>query len=125
MSALLLQDSTPRRAIDLVLRHGKLLLSFSVLNGIYEVLSRKKFRRYIKEEDVRTFLASLARDAEWIEISVHIAVRRDPKDDKFLELAVFGQAEFIVTGDADLIALHPFRDIQIVTPKAFLERSAS
>jgi uncharacterized protein len=45
---------------------------------------------------------------------------RDPKDNKYLELAVSGKAEAIVTGDTDLLVLHPFRDIQIVTPQEFL-----
>jgi predicted nucleic acid-binding protein len=52
---------------------------------------------------------------------VQIVACRDPKDDKLLELAVCGQAEYIVTGDADLIALHPFQGVQILTPNTFLE----
>jgi predicted nucleic acid-binding protein len=45
---------------------------------------------------------------------------RDPKDDKFLELAVHGRADLIVTGDQDLHTLNPFRGIAILTPNAFL-----
>ena len=45
---------------------------------------------------------------------------RDPKDNQFLELAVNGQADFIVTGDEDLLVLHPFRAIPILTPRDFL-----
>ena len=53
----------------------------------------------------------------------HRAHRRLPRseDDKFLELAVNGQADLIVTGDADLLALNPFRDIPIVTPAVFVQ----
>jgi len=47
---------------------------------------------------------------------------RDPRDDKFLEVAVHGRADAIVTGDADLLALHPFRGIAILTPAAYLEQ---
>ena len=47
---------------------------------------------------------------------------RDPRDDKFLEVAVRGRADAIVTGDADLLALHPFRGIAILTPAKYLER---
>jgi putative PIN family toxin of toxin-antitoxin system len=108
-------------ALDLALRRGKILLSFSVLAELYEVLSRKRFRRYVNEEDIRRFLAALTREARWIDINVQIVACRDPKDDKLLELAVCGQAEYIVTGDADLIALHPFQGVQILTPKTFLE----
>jgi len=121
VSALLLSKSKPRKALDFALRRGKILLSFSVLAELYEVLSRKQFRRYVNEEDIRRFLAALTREAQWIDISVQIVACRDPKDDKLLELAVCGQAEYIVTGDADLIALHPFQGVQILTPKTFLE----
>lgn len=121
VSALLLSKSKPRKALDLALRRGKILLSFSVLAELYEVLSRKQFRRYVNEEDIRRFLAALTREAQWIDISVQIVACRDPKDDKLLELAVCGQAEYIVTGDADLIALHPFQGVQILTPNTFLE----
>ena len=51
---------------------------------------------------------------------VKIVACRDPKDDKFLDLAVSGQATHLVTGDPDLLALHPFRGIDIVTARAFL-----
>ena len=49
-------------------------------------------------------------------------VCRDPKDDKFLELAVNGAAQLIITGDADLLALHPFRRTEILTPARYLAR---
>lgn len=45
---------------------------------------------------------------------------RDPKDNKYLELAVNGQAESIITGDQDLLILHPFQSINIVTVNDFL-----
>jgi len=52
--------------------------------------------------------------AELIEISERIAACRDPTDDKFLEPAVNGKADMIVSGEADLLAFNPFRDIPIV-----------
>ena len=51
-----------------------------------------------------------------------IAVCRDPKDDKFLEVAVAGEADVIVSGDQDLLVLHPFGGIPIIPPVAFLRR---
>lgn len=120
VSALLLPDSKPRQALEQALLKGRVLLSFATLAELYEVLGRKKFLRYIDEEDIRSFLAALTREAEWVEVNVRIAVCRDPKDDKFLELAVSGNATHIVTGDADLIALNPFRGIEILPPHRFL-----
>ena len=55
-----------------------------------------------------------------VEITQTIRVCRDPKDDKFLELAVSGSATHIVSGDQDLLDLHPFRGISIVSPRRFL-----
>jgi putative PIN family toxin of toxin-antitoxin system len=120
ISALLIPDSTPRRALDFALRKGEMLLSFALLAELTEVLSRKQFRRYVDEEDVRRFLAALTREATWVEVNVKIKACRDPDDDGILELAVSGSASHVVTGDADLLVFHPFRGIQIVTPHAFL-----
>ena len=59
--------------------------------------------------------------AELVGIAERITVCRDPKDNKFLELAVNGHADMIVSGDADLLALNPFREIPIVTPATFVQ----
>lgn len=120
VSAALLPDSKPRQALELALKKGKVLVSFAVLAEIYEVLSRKRFRRYIDEEDVRNFLAALTRETEYVDAVETITACRDPKDDKFLELAVGGQANYIVSGDSDLLALNPFRGVQIIPPHSFL-----
>ena len=121
VSALLLPDSKPRHALNRALREGRVLISFAALAELNEVLSRKRFRRYVDEEDVRSFLAALTREADWVDVGTQIQACRDPKDDKFLELAVSGQGTHIVTGDTDLLALNPFRGIEILPPHRFLE----
>jgi len=123
VSALLLPDSKPRHALELALREGRILLSFATLAELNEILSRKRFRRYVDEEDIRSFLAALTRESQWVDVDVRIQACRDPKDDKFLELAVSGRGSHIVTGDSDLLALHPFQGIQILPPHRFLELS--
>ena len=65
-------------------------------------------------------LAKLMAAAELVTITERIAACRDPKDDKFLELAVSGKAEEIVSGDSDLLDLSPFRGIPIVAPARFV-----
>ena len=122
VSASLLPNSKPRKALDLALKQGKLLLSLATLAELCEVLSRKRFRRYITEEDTRTFIAVLTREAEWVDVDVRIAACRDPQDDKFLELAVSGRATYIISGDLDLLALTPFQEISIMTAQDLLER---
>ena len=80
------------------------MLSFAALRELNEVLSRRQFRKYVDEDDIHRFLASLVRQAMWVEVSAKITACRDPNDDKFLELAVSGLATHIVTGDQDLLA---------------------
>ena len=121
VSALLLPDSKPQRALALAMRKGTLLLSFPVVAELYEVLNRQRFRRYLEEDDIQRFLTALTGVAKWVDVDTHIAASRNPKDDKFLELAVSGHADYIITGDDDLAVLHPFRGIQILSPHSFLE----
>jgi predicted nucleic acid-binding protein len=55
-----------------------------------------------------------------VDIAEEVRLCRDPKDDKFLELVVSGRASSMVTGDQDLLVLHPFRGVPILTPAQFL-----
>lgn len=59
--------------------------------------------------------------AELVEVLEDLKICRDPKDDKFLNLASSGAANFIVTGDDDLLILKSYRDIPILNAKDFLE----
>jgi putative PIN family toxin of toxin-antitoxin system len=70
---------------------------------------------------LREGVARMLAAAELVTITKRIAACRDPTDDKFLELAVNGHADLIVSGDGDLLALNPFREIAIVTPAAFVQ----
>jgi uncharacterized protein len=62
--------------------------------------------------------------AELVTITECIVACRDPTNDRFLELAINGDADLIVSGDGDLLALNPFREIPIVTPAAFVQGAA-
>lgn len=62
--------------------------------------------------------------AELAEISERIAACRDPTDDKFLELAINGRGDLIISGDRDLLMLDPFRGIPILTPAVFMQKTA-
>ena len=89
------------------------------------MLLRPRFDRHVDLNSRGEFLATLLHDVELVEITESITVSRDPEDNKFLELAVSGQATHIVSGDQDLLALHPFLGIAIVTPRAYLESVAN
>jgi putative PIN family toxin of toxin-antitoxin system len=121
VSALLFEQSVPGQAFTAALDHGQILMSQATLAELQEVLGRKKFDRYVSREDREQFLALLLREATLVEIIEEVRACRDPKDDMFLELAVNGSARCVVTGDQDLLALHPFRAIPVLTPAQFLE----
>ena len=91
-----------------------------LMRELHDVVSRPKFDRYVTPSERERFLGLLLRDAHLVEITETIRACRDPKDDRVLELAVCGRADWIVTGDADLLVLDPFRGIRIVKPTDFL-----
>jgi uncharacterized protein len=122
VSYLLVPHSTPRRAIDQSLNSGTLLFSEATMQELSTVLGRSKFDRYVSAMERQAFLDVLERAGELIPILQTVRACRDPNDDKFLEVAVNGSADTVVTGDADLLALHPFRGIAITTPAAWLEK---
>ena len=122
VSALLFETSNPSQAFRYVLQNGEVLLSLELLEELSEVLGREKFNRYVSSEERADFLEALVERAELVEIHETIRECRDPKDDKVLELAVSGKAEYIVSGDRDLLVLDPFRGIRIVTVEELLRR---
>ena len=71
---------------------------------------------------ITVFLAELARVVELVAITQRITLCRDPRDDKFLELALAGRADFLVTGDVDLLTLDPFHGTAIMDPATYLGR---
>jgi len=69
----------------------------------------------------RDWFNKLLDTAEDVSIVQRVVACRDPGDDKSLELAINGLADFIVSGDADLLTLHPFRGIPIIPPATFVQ----
>ncbi|HEY6339761.1 MAG TPA: putative toxin-antitoxin system toxin component, PIN family [Candidatus Sulfotelmatobacter sp.] len=122
VSAAVFSPSVPRRAVSKALRGDLLLFSEYSMDELKEVLLRPKFDRYISLADRKVFIQQLTDMAEFVSIIQFVRECRDPKDDKFLEVALNGRADMIITGDADLLAMHPWRGIAILTPSSYLER---
>ena len=120
ISHLLLPDSTPGQVVRRAVNEAQLLASDDTLEELAEVLSRSKFDPYLTIGERQEFLRLLLRIVERVPIIQSVQACRDPGDDKFLELAVNGQADVLVTGDKDLLDLDPFRGIPVLTPRAFL-----
>ena len=121
VSALLNRRSAPRQALDRALRQGKLLISVETIAELSQFLYRKGFDKYLTEQERIEFVTALVRDAILVDATAHTLESRDPKDNMFLELATTGSATCIVSGDNDLLVLHPFQTIPILTPRQFLE----
>jgi putative PIN family toxin of toxin-antitoxin system len=122
VSAALFPSSIPYQGVAYVPTHGVLLLSDVVVDEIDDVFKRPRIERYISGRRREEFFRTLIDTAVLVETRISVVACRDPKDDRFLELAVNGAADCIVSGDPDLLALHPFRGIPILTPAVFCER---
>jgi len=96
-----------------------------LLEELNKVLGRERFNRYLTTEEREEFLESLIERAVLVEITEILQECRDPKDDKVLELALNGKARYIISGDRDLLVLHSFRDVLVVTADEFLEITKS
>ncbi len=122
LSAIILPLYVPRRAVDQALDQALLLFSEATMSELADVLFRKKLDRYVSQVERTRFLQHLASAAELVPIIRTVHECRDPKDDKFLEVALNGRADVIITGDVDLLRMHPWREIAIVTPVNYLRR---
>ncbi len=121
ISALLFEDSKPSKAFNIVIKQGIILFSAATLTELEDVLWRNKFNKYITNEERIQFLSSFILQATSVETDETITECQDPQDNKFLELGVCGKADFIISGDEDLLILNPFRNIQILSPDQFIK----
>ena len=106
------------------LRQGEytLLYALPLLEELVDVLNRPRIREkyQLTDQDIQTTVSLILLRGEAVATNEQITACRDPKDDKFLEVAVAGEADVIVSGDQDLLVLHPFSGIPIVQPAVFL-----
>jgi putative PIN family toxin of toxin-antitoxin system len=120
VSAALKIDSIPERALLKAERDDVLALSSAVEAEIVAVLNRPKFDRVLSSGRRDQMIGALRQAAVRFEPSVSVVDCRDPKDNKYLELALAAGANFIISGDDDLLVLDPWRGVRIVRPAAYL-----
>jgi len=121
VSASLIGGTTLSRAMDRAVMLGKLAFSNATMDELVEVLFRKKFDKYLLDDEEKwSAIQHIALNAVFFSPVESIVDCRDPKDNKFLELAVASNASCIITGDKDLLILHPFREIPILNAADFL-----
>ena len=120
MSAALFKKSEIRQLFNKVRSEHTIVVSEACFDEFKEVIYRPKFRKYIEPEDVELFLRLFKESALFVPITEKLTLCRDPKDDKFLELALASDAHYLITGDQDLLVLNPFNNTQINSPTEFL-----
>ena len=101
--------------------NGQILILFSddLFSELIEVLKRPKFKKYFSETAIEDLVSLLYKKVELIEITKHFEDCRDEKDNFLLDLAVSGHANYLVTGDADLLILNPFQGVEIISYQYF------
>lgn len=122
ISGLLSTQSPPARCIQHVVASCQLVASEANLRELMQTLLSPKFDKYVSRARREELLVRLAPIVEIVEVVQQVRACRDPKDDQFLEAAVNGRADVVITGDDDLLALDPFRGVAIVTPAGYLAR---
>ena len=96
-----------------------IVVTEQLLKEIKEVASRKRLKKYFPQESVIELLELLEIIAEKVEITPTHFIIRDPKDNFLLDLIEFSKADYLVTGDKDLLLHNPFKTATILTPANF------
>ncbi|MFN4254930.1 MAG: putative toxin-antitoxin system toxin component, PIN family [Saprospiraceae bacterium] len=110
-----------REKLDRILLDARIVLlaSDALLAEIRDVFSRPKFRKHISPAQLEHLLTTLDRRAEKIDTQSNVALARDVKDDFLLVLCREGKADFLISGDSDLLVLGVFEGTSILTLSSF------
>lgn len=96
-----------------------IIITQQLLDEINDVTSRERIKKYFQKQTVQEFIELLKNIAEHIDIVPTHFISRDPKDNFLLDLIDFSKADYLVTGDKDLLEHTPFKTAIILTPAAF------
>ena len=120
VSSVLKPQSIPSQAFILASCRYELIASTDTLRELAQVLARDKLEKFRSRAERVAFFEHYRAMVKLCDVTTVVADCRDPKDDKFLSLALSAGASTIVSGDADLLVLTPYRGIRILTPQEFL-----
>ena len=128
LSAALLPLSAPAMLVDRLLGDGRLVFSKATFAELETRLWKPKFDRYLSLEIRRKLLHDLDASALWVEIPTELSIRtfsRDSTDDVFIHTALAATVSRLITGDQDLLVLHPLDSLHILGPRAALDEIAA
>jgi uncharacterized protein len=120
VSAAIRPQSVPALALERALLHYDLCASLATFAELQTVLLRAKFDRYASAATRQLFVQGLEQHLRMVEVTQQVTDCIDPKDNKFLALALAVGAEMIIASDPHLTQMHPWRGIPILPPAAFL-----
>jgi putative PIN family toxin of toxin-antitoxin system len=127
VGAIIRSNSVPYQALSVALNSYELCVSAETLAELEKVLARQRFARYFSIEARLAFVEVIRSEATKVEVDTPSPLDltplcRDPKDIRFLALALAAHADVIVSSDQDLLVLNPWRGIPIVTPTQFMAK---
>ena len=108
--------------LDEPLESGKVLLLFGneLLAEFLQVAKRPKFKKYFSPKSIEQLLDQFDEYADFVEVITMVDTCRDAKDNFLLSLAVDGSADFLITGDQDLLIMKEYSKTKIITLSEFL-----
>jgi len=122
VSALITRGKSKELWLKAVRKEFNLIASREILSEFIKVAGRDRFRKYVKERDIKDFLEAFNTTARFTSIKSRFkVVKQDPDDDIILRTAYDSGADYVVSGDEHLLALKEFRGIRIVTVSEMLE----
>jgi uncharacterized protein len=99
---------------------GVLVFSNELLDEFLVVANRPKFRKYFSKTDIEDILETIEEYADFVHVKTSIDICRDSKDNFLLSLSIDGNADFLITGDDDLLDLVSFGETKIISISNFL-----
>jgi putative PIN family toxin of toxin-antitoxin system len=120
VSAAFRRGRVPDLAVRHALRTGQIAVSDPVMAEFLDVLYRPGLARFIEPELRADLLGQIRAGATVVRPTVTVTDCRNPKDNKYLELALAAKAATIVSSEEDLLVLHPWRGVRILKPAAYL-----
>ncbi len=124
LSAALSPRGTPAKLLDCLLVEGGLVFSETTFSELETRIWKPKFDRYITIERRQSLLREFNASAFWVEVPEAIADQafsRDPDDDAFIHTAMSAEVSRLISGDDDLLCLHPLGPLHILSPRAALD----
>jgi len=116
--------SKRQQELDLLLESGTITIIFSteLLEEFLEVSNRPKFKKFFKKSDIEDLLSQIDCFGEFVKVKTKVDKCRDQKDNFLLSLSIDGKADFLITGDTDLLVLDKLKQTQIISWSEFISK---